>query len=446
MRLAICTLLAFCLANVQAADLSVDERLNEAARLEADGDIAAAQEQLTEVVHTITTTDGDFSTRLVEPLITLGRLSLLADELEQAEEYLRRAQHVIHRNEGVHALRQREIVSMLSELHLKRDEPFDADRDQQLLVYLSERNFGKDSPEMLPALDQLADWYIQTGQFYRARKSLERAIEIVEQDGGDRDPRLVQPLIRSAEVRRLQRVCCSYKFLEQARAIVLDNADVPDDERAEVLMALGDAYLASGKDDDAREAYDSAWRLVGDDRASEQFAEPARIAMAKELAEADRNRKRVFEIDNNRFGSSSLRELSPEEILRIESRPPQSFSVPLDDSGPSFHLADVHNDKPGSDRQRRVIGHPFQFDYKQLMNVLPLSWQNDADLARLSVQLDFTVNADGTVSDVEVLGDPPNRVARLMREVLYKTRFRPRIVDGEPVVTENYQLTQTFDR
>ncbi len=448
MRLAISTLLVLFLANAYAgnSDVFPSERLSEAARLETDGDISAAREQLTEAVDTIVARQGDFSSDLIEPLISLGRLAVAAGELEAAEDHLRRAQHIIHRNEGVHALRQREIISLMSELHLQRDEPFDADREQQMLVYLSERNFGRNSTEVLPALDQLAEWYTETGQFYRARKSLERAIEIVESNGGEADPRLVAPLMKSAKVRRMQRVCCSYKFLERARSIVSTNTDVPDDERADVLTALGDAYLASGKEDAAREAYDAAWQLIGEEAAGDRFAEPAQIAMAKELTDAERDRKRVFEIDNNRFGGSAFRELSPNEILKIESKPPQSFLVPLTDRGPPFHLSDANNNEPGSDQQRRVVGHPFQFDYKQLKNILPLNWQDEADLALLAVQLDFTVNSDGKVSDVEVLGNPPNRVARLMREVLYKTRFRPRMVDGEPVVTENYQLTQTFDR
>ncbi|MDZ7684893.1 MAG: hypothetical protein U5O39_07675 [Gammaproteobacteria bacterium] len=71
--------------------------------------------------------------------------------------------------------------------------------------------------------------------------------------------------------------------------------------------------------------------------------------------------------------------------------------------------------------------------------------QDEEDLASLSVNLEFTVKADGRVSDVVVDGDAPPKLKRLMRDVLYKSHFRPRLVEGSPVATENFRLTQTFN-
>lgn len=389
--------------------------------------------------------EGDFSLALVDPLIEQGRMQARAGNAAAAEDALRRAQHIIHRNEGVHALRQLEIVELMTELHLARDEPYDAERQQELAMYLAERNYGKDSTEILPALERLEQWYADTGQFFHARRTLERTIDIIARDSSDADPRMIEPLMEQARIRRLQKICCSYKLLEEAREIVETNPQIPGDERAEVYAALGDAYVASGKDDRARKAYRRGWNALDDDIAARTFAEPIQIAMAEDLHKHERANKRVFEVDQDPLGFPQYREMSIEERLGIETRPPQQFFVPLEDNGRKFHIKErttATNDS--TDRTRKMVGQPFQFFLPQLQQILPLSMQDEEDLASVSIDLEFTVKADGRVSDVVIGGDAPAKLKRLMRDVVYKSHFRPRLEEGKPVATENFRLTQTF--
>ena len=92
-----------------------------------------------------------------------------------------------------------------------------------------------------------------------------------------------------------------------------------------------------------------------------------------------------------------------------------------------------------------MVGNPFQFTFKQLQTILPSSLRNDADLATLSIELDFTVTETGAIRDIELTkSNAPVKLNRLMKQVLRKTRFRPALVEGQPVITHNVTLTQSF--
>ena len=428
------TLIGLCLTSTLAG-----------ANADTVGEPDGLSDRTTDQIDVLVAEHGAYSMELVDPLIEIGRRQIEDGDVIAAEESLLRAQHVIHRNEGVHALRQLEIVELLSEIHLDRDEPEDADRLQQMAVYLAERNFGKDSDDIVPALMKLERWYADTGQFQNARRTLDRAVEILSERGGEADPRLIEPLIEAARVRRLNKVCCSYKLLEQARRIVEENTSIPADDRARVYAALGDAYLASGRDSRAREAYQLGWQTLGNDIAEAQFSQPVQIAMAEDLLGSERVNKKVFRVDQDPMGFNHYRQLTVEERLGIETRPPQQFFVPLSDGERNFHIKETFGTDDPYDKTRKVVGQPFQFILPQLQQIMPLSASTEAGLAGVQVELEFTVGADGRVDDVEIHGDAPPKLKRLMRKVLYKSHFRPRLENGAPVATTNYRLLQTFD-
>ncbi|MDZ7684892.1 MAG: tetratricopeptide repeat protein [Gammaproteobacteria bacterium] len=173
---------------------------------------------------------------------------------------------------------------------------------------------------------------------------------------------MIEPLTEHARIRRLQRICCSYKPLEEARKIIEQTPQMPGDERAAVYAALGDAYVASGKDDRAREAYRQALEALDDDIAQRTFSEPVQIATAEDLHPYERASKRVFEVDRDLLGYRRYREMTIEERLGIETQPPQQFFVPLDGNGREFHIKERSSaaDNP-ADKTRKVVGQPFQF-------------------------------------------------------------------------------------
>jgi tetratricopeptide (TPR) repeat protein len=406
-------------------------------------------------INDIQATEGEFSPALIEPLIELARLYGEQDDLESETESLLRAQHIIHRNEGVLSLRQSEIVHRMSDLDLMQRDPEGANRAQELLLYLAERNYGSDSPNLLPALKELADWYTDTGQFYRARKLVDRAMDIVREQGGETDVRLVEPLLQLARIKRLQRLKSGYRQVESARDLVQDNPQVADDQRATVQASLGDAYLVGGREEKAAEAYAKVTELLGNEAANRIFEKPRIIAQSRELNRLDA-RRRNFEMrrdvyvmrDQDVFGSFERRsrKLSPEEVLMLESIEPEFFIVTRQSPASRYYLADVYADI-SADNDRELVGYPIRFLRSQLEHVLPYRLRKDEELAKVILRMTVSVNPDGTCRDIVIeTPDVPTRLARLMREVLVKTKFRPKMVDGTPVKTENFTLIQRFDQ
>jgi hypothetical protein len=271
---------------------------------------------------------------------------------------------------------------------------------------------------------------------------------LVTAEGGDKDPRLIPLLIDSARVKRLSDNCCSYRPLETAVEIVSATPELPVDTQAQVYEALADAYLTSHKNEKAQSAYVMTAKLLGVDAASTRYESPALIAMAEKLHKPTSTREYIYTPEAYRRGliGQPSQAVTGREKLLMESLPPQQFWVPLDDSNRTYYINDVYSPNDVLEPAQKVIGRPFRFLRKQLEQVLPLNLRKDEAIVGIYVKMEFTVKPDGGVADIEVRdSNAPNRLVRLMREVLYKTTFRPRIVDGAPVATEHFSLRQTFN-
>lgn len=72
-------------------------------------------------------------------------------------------------------------------------------------------------------------------------------------------------------------------------------------------------------------------------------------------------------------------------------------------------------------------------------------YPRDALLRRIQgwVQLRFTINPDGSVSDpVVIAAEPPRIFNREAQRAILRWKFRPRIVDGQPVSREAEQIIE----
>lgn len=446
-------LTACCWLAVTGAAAPVDP-LNRAHALETGGDFEAAREIYKDTISTTEADDGEYAIALVDPLVGLSRCYSALGDVAIATEHLRRAQHIIHRNLGVLDLTQVEILEALTELHLAQEDPMDAEREQELQLYLAERNFGEGSLEMVGVLEKLGKWYMDTGQYFQARKTVQREIELIQELAGETDPRLLAPMIMAAEIRRLQRVCCSHRQLEDVPAILAANPELSNDVRAEAYEAMGDAFIASRKSEEAEAAYRNAWALLGDDAARRKFAKPASMAFGEDLADPQRMHPQIYAVNPNRppigfnnLNDQRLRQLTDEQAM-LNSREPQFFAVPRPDADKRWHITESQNEIDGViEPQHKVVGRPFQFIHEQLKEVLPIRLQDEKALAQFQMEMAFTVNADGRARNVRVVSnDVPFKLASLMRDVVGKTRFRPRLDGGTPVATENFKLIQTFER
>ncbi|MFT4632175.1 MAG: hypothetical protein ACI8PP_002217 [Candidatus Pseudothioglobus sp.] len=427
---------------------------------EQAGDYPAAVAGYQTLIDEIATDQGDFSRALVEPLIGLSRSLLKTGDLDEAEQAARRAQHLYHRSDGVLAIGQVDAVKLLVRYYLKTGEPALADQQQQFAYYLATRQ-GYDSHDLLPAGYELADWYKETGQYRAARRTLENIITQHEQasttvnsvDNPTADAALLAAYIRLATITRLDGACCSYKKLATAAQLLNTSQALSSQQKMELNLALGDAHLLSNRNAEAMNYYRRAW-LISEEAQLPSLDSPSKIAQSGLLVRRDsntevwlpRNERAGFASNNARNGplSRDLRPASFEERMSNPSQPPQAFTLPLNNNDYQINISETYAENQ-VDKAQPMIGAPFQFNRLQLMNILPSSLKAPEKLANLAIEMAFTVEADGKLSDISILDESlPRGLRTMMSNVLAKSRFRPRLKNGVPVATQGVKLIQTF--
>ena len=94
-------------------------------------------------IEELTLHQGPFSIKLIEPVMTLAKLYLEADELESATDQLRRAQNIAHRNEGVYTPRQFEAITLLTQIALSEENYRAADTQQKFAFFVQSHHLHK---------------------------------------------------------------------------------------------------------------------------------------------------------------------------------------------------------------------------------------------------------------------------------------------------------------
>jgi tetratricopeptide (TPR) repeat protein len=389
---------------------------------------------------------GPYDFSLYAPLMGIARSQQRLKNYDAAFASIQRAQHISHRHEGVHTPLQLEGLEIMTQVYLAQDKPMMADKQQRFAFYVSSRHSGPDSIEVLPAIEKLADWYTKTGQLQRARKLNEQGIEIVERHFGENTIIQLPYLQQLAKLKRLQRVCCSTRVMEQALSLVENNLEIPNEIKASTYLEVADAYTISGDEDNAANYYQKAWGLMSPVVRQESFATPHRIVFSRPLREHRSTNTKVFRVEQDAFGRRDYRQLSRDDLLTMESLPPQEFVMTDDDDDYNIRIRDrtVSRDYE-HEPAMRTVGTPFKFLHKQLLQILPVRFRHDDVLAEVEMEFQFEVDDEGRVHHVELLtSNTPAKLARTMREVVRKSRFRPRMEDGILVTTKNYRLTQKF--
>jgi len=124
---------------------------------------------------------------------------------------------------------------------------------------------------------------------------------------------------------------------------------------------------------------------------------------------------------------------------------PQFFVTSMPDNQYNFRIYDRRTEMRDESPIRKMIGEPVQFDYQQLIYLLPVGYTSDFSIRELSIRIDFTVNEDGKTSDVMIVeSNAPIKLDKLMKRVVRFSRFRPAFEAGQAVRRPHVGFTQTF--
>lgn len=261
------------------------------------GDLPGAEASYQAAISLLEKNAGYLSARLINPLVGLGETYVRGEQYPLATQTYERALRVNHVNEGFYNLDQIRIRDGLTESYLGQQDVDKATFHQEAQVYVHQRKLGKDSSGMVGPLAKLGQWYDRSGQTEAARLTYQGAARIVAKADGENASGLVEPLLAIAETYRQEAqlppdpesnlapetlLALSSMTLRKALDIA-DKQSPPDPEqRARILVKMGDLYMMWNKPNTALDRYKEAWRALSTDtalevRRDEYFAKPARI-------------------------------------------------------------------------------------------------------------------------------------------------------------------------
>ena len=257
---------------------------------------------------------------------------------------------------------------------------------------------------------------------------------------------MVEVLVLQARTRQLEGTCCAERLLEQARAILAENPR-QNDEFPPVLFALADAYTAKRKPELAAEYYQQAvayQALQAEGMSTTAELEPKLIPTQGQLNRFNPHTK-VYVPTRNTMNPYYYHHSFPDKERFEEQLQREIFIIPFDDHQYNVRIGSGQQPQTGAEPITRLIGEPIQFELNHLEEVLPGSYLRDAKLTEVSLKLQFSVMADGSVSGLEVISsNAPNKLAQLVKRAISLSKFRPRLVNGIATDTHQVEIMQTF--
>lgn len=266
------------------------------AQLRSD-DLPAAEASYKAAVELLEKRDGFLSPRLINPLVGLGETYVRSEQYPLATQAYERALRVNHVNEGFYNLEQIRIRDGLTEGYLGQQDLEKANFHQEAQIYVQQRKLGRDNPALVEPLTKLGRWYDRSNQTEAARLVYQSAARLMEKTDGENSPGMVEPLLAIAETYRQQALLppdpessqspdtllpLSSMMLRKALGIVEEQSPPDPEQKARILIKLGDLYMMWGKQNTATDRYQEAWQALSADpglepRRDEYFAAPARI-------------------------------------------------------------------------------------------------------------------------------------------------------------------------
>jgi len=351
------------------------------------GDLLAAEGNYSAAVALTEKHFGIVSPRLITPLTGLAQAYLRAGQPVQAAESYERALHVNHVNDGFYNLGQIPLRDGLTESYLAGKEMAKANFHQAAQLQIMEHRVGRGSPELLPALAKLADWYERSGQLYQARLVRQNTAQLIAASKGENDPDLVEPLIAIANSYRLQ-------ALQALQVPTNDPMQGPD-----TLLPMSGVVLRK------------ALGIV------DQQPEPDPLQRARVLVE---------------FG----------DLYLVWGKRNSAGDAYAD----AWRTLSANADLVA--RRDDYFATPVRLYWTPPPPAYPASAARLPDSTRLQpghVVVKFAVEATGLVSSAGVVeSDPAGLADKSVISAVRRSLYRPRHVDGVPVLTEGLSLRHDY--
>ncbi|MEJ2139465.1 MAG: tetratricopeptide repeat protein [Gammaproteobacteria bacterium] len=367
------------------------------------------------------------------------------------------------------------------------------------VLQLAREIYGNNSVPVALALINIANTQSKLGDLPAARGNFERSIYLIEDAEGIVSPRLINPLMGLAAAHNAlgdyDRGLTAYK-----RALRINHVELglKNMEQMTIRDGITESYVGLGDMDEADFQQEAQVRIIRDKYGNDLEALlPATYKLAewyrrsgqpeKEsllLQNAIRTVKQVSgddsakQIEALRGMASAYQRLDmPAECLRAlkralrisEETEPEDrlltaeIQVEIGDFYNGFgdrrEARDYYQrawvilaDENATDAQQRYFGAPVIISSVDLPQVYPMNsktsrlYLEDPDrFAEGQLLLRYNVDENGRVDDIKIVeSNPPDLMDKRISYLLGRFLYRPRLVEGEPVLTANIDARHRF--
>ena len=341
------------------------------------------------------------------------------------------------------------------------------------------------SPELVPALNQVARVQEELEQFEKAKQNYDRSIELIEEHEGQYSATLLEPLLgRSRILTANGDHANAVEELNRANHIIHRRDGVLSLAQIEVLDWKTENFMQMGEMDEADREQDFAYRLTRRKYGAGSMEMVSSLyKIADWYAKTDRYPtsvkiyKRALGILERELGEDSLALVEPLKAIAQSRRSqvqlrsegarvlrraldilenddaadPNELIATYIDLGDMYTLInadnkalhyykrawdEIHKYDNANEVINAIFSEPVELHFPNL--VLADDYRRRGRYEGYYIA-QFSIGADGRAEDVRIVDSKNTDAAahRLARNLIYRARFRPRMVEGEPMITED---------
>lgn len=354
---------------------------------------------------------GVYDSRLVDQLIGLGLTEKSQGEQGKAISAFKRALHIKRVNSGLFSMEQVPILTYLIDSYAAMEDWRSANDKQSLIYSIQQQNYGEGSPRLLAPLNKMVKWHLLafnkgSGMLHllRAMDLNRKAIAIIEKNYGVHDPRLNETLYRQA--------LASYHLSEYHQLSQQTSFYQPTSFSQSPSKTMSMADATPTYFNPYRDGKKALLRRVNLFKSNPQLPIRDQVEALVNLGDW------YFLFDKKESALGVYREAI--KLLDHESEDVEESQMTGIFSRPQALHFEIHDDNgpPGADKKK------------------PLGY----------VRVKFTVTPGGRARDIEIIeSDPPEVKDSQVYRSVKNSRYRPRIVDGKPVLTEGVMEKHVFE-
>lgn len=378
---------------------------------------------------------GSMDPQLGEQLLGLGLLYKNLGKYDKASEVLQRSLQIKRVNDGIQNMDQIPVLNALIDVNTAARNWDELNRNYQLLLWVYQRNLEPGDPELLPVIDRVGRW--KTVAYANGLLSedpsttladltdmYQSTIATMEKLYGDSDPRLVRPL-KGLAMARYQLALYIYNTPLQE----FQGSERRSDFHVQCSMIVVGGVLqrVCRTVEVPNPNYYVSKQSVKDQRVMSQ------------LQSVRHSLNRIVEINAANPDATPLEKADALVNLGdwyfMNNRKGKAF----ENYKQAYQLLDSEDNKVNIDK---LFGRPMRIPFASTED----TGRKDKDghpITKPYVKLTFTVPVSGKARNIEIIeaSDPKDyKIRRLARENIKSALFRPRIEDGEPVLTKKTEL------